>query len=467
MTPDTNLTHILAAFAVDTDARRVEPGVRHAVRRAVLDSVGVTIAGTRHAAARSVVDFVRWLDADRREGAPRNGGATIVGSTFRADPMNAALSNAVMAHVLDWDDTLLPMRLHQSATLLPALLAVGERRGWTGADLIPAFAVGFEVQARLAAAVTPEMQERGWHGTGIIGGVGVAASLGRLLGLDATTTAHAIGIAATGGAGLVATFGSMSKALNLGRAAALGVQSALLAERGFTSHPDIVGTGGFLRMYDSEPRLQELVDELGRRWAVLDNGFKPYPCGVVAHAAIDGVRELRTAVGEPVPANLRLAVSRETVRLMGTAEPTNGLEAKFSVRYAAAVAWVEGELLPDAFEDSSVADPRYRDAMARVDVDGRPELGQDESIVEMETQRGEQRSVHVEHARGTVGRPMSDEDLAEKFRAACRIGMNPHADRLIAAVGRLEELRLVDLARLLPGDAGLDGDGGVSAREQR
>ena len=458
MTSDRDLTRALAAFAVDTDNGGIEAGVRHAVRSAVLDSFGVTIAGTRHPAARIVVDTIGALDST-------TGSSTIVGSTRRADAMNAALANGLMAHVLDWDDTLLPMRLHQSATLLPALLAVGEPRGWSGADLLPAFAVGFEIQARLAAAVTPEMQERGWHGTGIVGGVGVAAALARLLGLDAIATAHAMGIAATGGAGLVATFGSMSKALNLGRAGALGVQSALLAERGFTSHPDIVGSGRFLGMYDDEPRLDGLLDELGSRWAVTDNGYKPYPCGVVAHATIDGVRELRAALGGPMPAAIRLTVPPETVRLMGNPEPATSLEAKFSVRYAAAVAWIEGEVLPEAFEDGRVTDPRYREAMAHVDVEVRSDLAQHETIVEVEPDDGERRALHVEHARGSAARPMSDDELAEKFRAACRIGGNPHADRLIAAVGRLEELRLTELAELLPGNAALDCDRDQSPRE--
>jgi 2-methylcitrate dehydratase PrpD len=453
MSGDTGLTRNIAEFAVETEPVRVGPEVRHAVRRAVLDSLGVTIAGTRHPASRIVLDTVTALHgADGADG----GGSTIVGSARSADPMNATLANGVMAHVLDWDDTLLPMRLHQSATLLPALLAVGEREGWSGEEVVPAFAIGFEIQARLAAAVTPEMQERGWHGTGIVGGVGVAAALARLLGLDATAAAHAMGIAATGGAGLVATFGSMSKALNLGRAGAAGVQSAELAARGFTSHRDIVGEGGFLAMYHDAPRLDDLLAGLGKRWVVTENGYKPYPCGVVAHAAIDGVRELRSQLGGAMPAALRLTVPPETVRLMGNPRPATGLEAKFSVRYAAAVAWIEGEVLPDAFADERVADAHYREAMERVAVEVQDDLAQHESIVEVAPDGGERASVHVRHARGTRERPMSDHDLEEKFRAACRIGGNPHADRLVDSVRRLDALPLRELAELLPGDAPLD-----------
>lgn len=102
-----------------------------------------------------------------------------------------------------------------------------------------------------------------------------------MLDLGPKATAHAIGIAA---------FGSMSKPLNIGRAGASGLQSALLASLGYTSHADILGAGKFLEQYDDEPRHNVLIDSLGERWSIRENGYKPYPCGFVAHAAIDAAR---------------------------------------------------------------------------------------------------------------------------------------------------------------------------------
>jgi 2-methylcitrate dehydratase PrpD len=412
----------------------------------VLDSLGVTIAGATHPASAMVVETLHELSGPQS--------ATVIGFRQRTDVAGATLANGVMAHVLDWDDTLLPARLHLGATLVPALLATGETHGSSGSELIAAFAVGFEIQARLAEAISPVMPERGWHGTGIVGGIGVAAAVSRLLGSSPRQTTHAVGIAGTAAAGLVATFGSMAKALNLGRAGAAGVQSAQLAARGFTSHPDLLDAGNFLRMYDDAPRIDHVRERLGSSWAVLDNGYKPYPCGVVAHAVIDAILQLRTeAPAGDAPSTMHLTVSPETVRLMGNPSPTTGLEAKFSVAYAAAVAWADGHVLPGAFDDGTVVNPAYRTLLRTVRVEPSDAVAQDEAICEVRTRSGWTGTAHVEHARGTRARPLDDRELRAKFRAACEVGGVDRAEKLIDAVDRLEEVNARALAELLSTDA--------------
>jgi 2-methylcitrate dehydratase PrpD len=298
------------------------------------------------------------------------------------------------------------------------------------------------------------MPERGWHGTGIVGGVGVAAAVSRLLGSSPHQTAHAMGIAGTAAAGLVATFGSMAKALNLGRAGAAGVQSAQLAARGFTSHADLLGAGNFLRMYDDAPRIDQVRDRLGSSWAVLDNGYKPYPCGVVAHAAIDAVLKLRTeAPAGDSPTAMHLTVSPETGRLMGNPSPATGLEAKFSVAYAAVVAWVDGNVLPRAFDDATVVEPAYQALLPTIHVEPSDAVAQDEAVCEIRTTSGWTSTAHVEHARGTGARPLDDHELQAKFRTACEVGGVARASELIDAVDRIENLNLRELARLLSADA--------------
>ena len=440
-----SLTAELAAFALETDAGGLPGGVRHAIRRAFLDSLGVTIAGARHPASAMVVETLPALSGPHS--------ATIVGFARRTDPAGAALANGVMAHILDWDDTLLPARLHLSATLVPALLATGETEAASGRELVAALAIGFEIQARLADAISPMMPERGWHGTGIVGGIGVAAAVSRLIGSSQGQTTHAMGIAGTAAAGLVTTFGSMAKALNIGRAAAAGVQSAQLAARGFTSHPDLLDAGNFLRMYDDAPRMDHLGVGLGSSWAVLENGYKPYPCGVVAHAVIDAMLQLRAdAPPGDAPTTIRLTVSPETIRLMGNRSPATGLEAKFSVAYAAAVAWVDGHVLPAAFDDATVADPAYQALVRTVRVDPSDSVAQDEAICEVRTASGWTGTAHVEHARGTRARPLDDLELRDKFRAACEVGGVDRADKLIDVVDRLEDVEAGELTELLSAD---------------
>jgi 2-methylcitrate dehydratase PrpD len=246
----------------------------------------------------------------------------------------------------------------------------------------------------------------------------------------------------------------MAKALNLGRAGAAGVQSALLAARGFTSHADLLDGGGFLRMYDHAPRIEQVRDRLGSRWAVLDNGYKPYPCGVVAHAAIDAILQLRTdAPADDAPVTLHLTVSPETVRLMGNPSPASGLEAKFSVAYAVAVAWADGTVLPGAFDDAAVTEPAYQALLRTVEVETSDAVAQDEAICRARTRSGWTGTAHVEHARGTRARPLDDLELQAKFRAACEVGGSDRAERLIDAVDRLEDLNARELTQLLSTNA--------------
>ena len=409
------LTRRLAGFALDPAYRRLPDEVAHAVRRAMLDSLGVAVAGARHEATKIAATMVERLGA--------GGECRLIGSAQRTDPVNAALLNGIAAHVLDWDDTILPTRAHLSAALLPALFALGEREGWTLDDIVPAFAVGFELQARMNGAVYPAIHLRGWQGTGIVGGVGTAAAAARMLGLDADRTCHAMGLAATNASGLIATFGSMAKPLNIGRAGASGLQSALLAALGYTSHADILGAGRFLELYDEAPRHDLLVEGLGRDWAILRNGYKPYPCGFVAHAMIDAVRDLRARIGAARPlARLDLRLSTESTQLMGNADPGNELEAKFSLVYEAAVAWIDGHVTPAAFEPEAVRDPRYRSVMALTRIVSSPEVAQHEAFVEAAFADGAVERLHVAHARGTPARPLTDGDLLEKFVAALTLG---------------------------------------------
>ena len=410
-----SITRWVAEFVADPANDRLPTKVSHEVRRAMLDSIGVSVAGTRHPASQKVAAMVTRMGG--------GGPCHIIGSTLTTGPLGAALCNGVTAHVLDWDDTILPTRAHLSAALLPPLVAAGEIEGWTIEEIIPAFAIGFEVAARINHAVYPSVHLRGWQGTGIAGGIGAAAAVSRIIGLEVPQIVHAMGIAATDASGLIATFGSMSKPLNIGRAGASGLESAYLAALDYTSNVDILGAGRFLEMFDEGPRRELLVDGLGERWSILENGYKPYPCGFVAHAMIDAVRDLRVkAKPAATLRRLRLRVSPESEHLMGNPDPTNELEAKFSLLYEAAVAWVEGNVTPAAFQEAAVRDPRYRAVMALTEITTSQEITQDEAFAEAEFEDGSTGEVHILHARGTRVRPLTDQDLREKFDTALALG---------------------------------------------
>jgi 2-methylcitrate dehydratase PrpD len=408
--PVAGITQTLVEWAGAVSYEDLSDEVVHAARRAVLDSLGVTLGGSRD---QTVTLLIGQLD---EVGGPAQ--ATLVGHSRRTDVFHAAQINGVAAHVLDFDDTLLPTRVHASAPLLPALLAVGEVRGARHRDLLAAFVVGFELQARLALAMYPDFADRGWHGTGIVGPIAVAAAVGRLLGLTSEQAAHAMGLGATQGAGTTAVFGSMAKSLNLGRAGASGVECALLAERGFTSNPAALdGDAKWFRRYSDVLDIDALLAGLGQRWAIKEDGFKPYACGVVAHAVIDAVVELRDRTGRPAEdvAELHLTVAPETLVLMGNMSPNTELEAKFSVAYAAAAAFIDGSADPETFHEDRVHDPRYRQLLGRVTVKGVENIRQDEASVTLTTLGGDAHHIHVDHALGTIANPMTDGQLNDKF----------------------------------------------------
>lgn len=404
------ITKALVEWASRVSYEDLPDRVVHAARRAVVDSLGVTLGGSTNEAVTILLDQLDEVGGPAR--------ATLAGHSRRTDVVNATLLNGVMAHVLDFDDTLLPTRVHASAPLLPALLAVGEGAGTEHRDLLTAFVVGLELQARLALAMYPDYADRGWHGTGVVGPVAVAAAVGRLLGLSQEQAAHAVGLGATQGAGITAVFGSMAKSLNLGRAGASGVQCALLAQRGFTSNPAALDPAAkWFRRYADVFDTDALLGDLGERWAIEIDGFKPYACGLVAHAVLDGVVELRDRTGlqaEDVEV-LHLRVPPESLVLMGNLSPTTELEAKFSVAYSAAAGFIDGSAGPETFYEDRVHDPRYRGLLARVILQGHAGIRQDEAVVTLTTVGGDVHEVHVEHALGTQENPMTDAHLEEKF----------------------------------------------------
>ncbi len=175
----------LADFAVSSQP---PAEARTAAARALLDTIGVTLAGATEPAARIVQ---RVVSAD---GA---GPSLVLGTAVRASAGNAALANGTAAHALDYDDMCFVSLAHPSAPLVAATLAAAETAGSPGRALLDAYVVGFEIEARLGRAMNPRHYQRGWHCTSTLGTIGAAAAVSRLLGLDAVAAGHALAIAAS------------------------------------------------------------------------------------------------------------------------------------------------------------------------------------------------------------------------------------------------------------------------------
>jgi 2-methylcitrate dehydratase PrpD len=283
---------------------------------------------------------------------------------------------------------------------------------------VHAFVLGVEAEIRIGLSVFPEHYDIGWHITGTAGVFGAAAAIGKLLGLDAQRTAWALGIAATQSSGLREMFGSMCKSLHPGRAAQGGMTAALLAANGFTSSERAIeAPRGFGHVMSTKFDPSVITTGLGATYELSKNMYKPYACGLVVHAAIDGCIQLKREhdLRPDDIERVELSTSPLVPELTGKKTPRNGLEGKFSVYHAAAVALVHGAAGEAQFADDVVRDPRVIAVRDRVSVTASPSVRKLEAHVTIRLRNGTLLEKHVEHALGTVERPMSDRDLEEKF----------------------------------------------------
>jgi 2-methylcitrate dehydratase PrpD len=404
------VTKVLARYLVNSRWEDIPQRVRHEASRALLNWLGCAVGSCRHETVERALTALQPFC-----GPPQ---AAVLGRSERVDILNAALLNGISSHVLDFDDTH-AKAIHPSAPVLPALLAYAEWRRITGAELVHAFVLGVEAEERVGLSVFPEHYEAGWHITGTAGVFGAAAAAGKLLGLDEQRMAWALGIAATQAAGLQEVFGSDCKSLHPGRAAQNGLTAALLAANGFTSSERAIeAPRGFARVTSTRFDPAVITEGLGERFELLSNMYKPYACGLVVHAAIDGCIEICREHGLAPDAieAVELTVSPLVLKLTGKTAPQSGLEGKFSVFHAVSAAIVHGAAGEAQFSDACVRDPRVVALRGRVSAREDSAIGRTEARVTIRTLDGRTLARHVEHALGTLARPMSDADLEAKFR---------------------------------------------------
>src|SRR5437763_4027223 len=270
--------------------------------------------------------------------------STVLGRSEKVDMASAALVNGITSHTFDFDDTHLKTIIHPAGPVASAVLALAEQQGASGRDVIDALVLGIDVSCRIGNAMYPEHYDRGWHITGSTGMLGAAAACARLLKLDERQTAMALGIAASQPVGLREQFGTMTKPFHPGAAARAGLTSALLASRGFTASPRALeAPRGFVQVVSDKRSWHEVTDELGERFEISYNTYKPFACGIVIHPSIDACVQLREhgVTPEQVQA-IELRVHSLVLELTGKKTPKDGLQGKFSVYHGCAAGLVYG-----------------------------------------------------------------------------------------------------------------------------
>ena len=421
------------------------PGAAQAVAKTgFTDCFGVMIAGARE----PVVPLVD------REMAGADGAtlASLIPSRERRNVEDAALVNGVAAHVLDYDDVTLDG--HPSAVLVPAILAQGEALGSSGAEMLTAYAAGYEVWAELLVREPVPLHQKGWHPTAVRGTIAAAAACAKLRRLDANETATAIAIASSMAGGLVANFGSLTKCFQVGRAAQSGVIAARLAQAGLTASPDALEhQSGFLAAFSpgGKPDLARSLDGGKKEWHLVRQGLnlKRYPICYATHRAIDAAVDLaeRHDLKPSDVDHVRVSTGEMQMLMLRNARPTTAFEAKFSMQFAMASSLVARSVGLSQLTDQFVQSPEVQSLIPRVSTTTTTETMEGSAFapseaVEITTVKGKVlASEPILFAKGSKQRPLSREELRTKF-------LDCLGDDLAGSAGSKTFEKLMNLERL-------------------
>jgi len=432
------LTRSLAEQARALSLHDIPEDIRAWARQCVLDYGGCTLACAAE-------DLTTILLAEMQEQGGREA-ATVIGASARLPAASAALVNGAASHALDFDDVNLAMPGHPSVAILPALLALAEERGASGADVLTAFVAGYELQCRVGRVIAPGHYDvLGFHATATVGSFGAAAACAHLLGLDAEQFATALGIAGTQAAGLKSMFGTMCKPLHAGKASYHGLLAAKLAARGFSSRTDVLECAqGFARTHSPDFNPERAMETPPNGWYIRNNLFKYHAACYMVHAPIEAARKLREEHGITPDQieGIRIRLEEACDRVCNIPAPRTGLEAKFSLRLATAMglAGVDTGRL-STYSEATAADPvlvRMRD---KVEFDFRKDVPNTFAEVELRLSNGSSLS-----ARHDSGKPATDtaaqgRRLEEKFAALVEpILGTDRTNRLTAEITKLDSL---------------------------
>ena len=460
------LTQEVVSFVSKTRYRDIPPEVLRLAHGFILDGLGVALAGSTDECACIVQSHIRHMGGKKE--------SIVLGAGLSAPAPKAALANGVAGHAMDYDDTQLStskeavygLLTHPTTPVLAAVLAMGEREAISGRDFCLAYIIGVEVECRIADAINPRHYQSGFHSTATMGGLGAAMAAGKILRLREEALIRALGIAASMASGLRENFGTMTKPLHAGRAAENGVTAALLAKDGFTAASNILeARRGFFNAMAGGYEESKIAGRLGQPYFMQEPGIsiKPYPSGSLSHPAQDLIldlineHDLHPADIESVDVGTNSNVPNALIYPM----PKTALEGKFSIPFCMAIAVLERQAGIAQFTDRKVRERKVVELMKRVTLyvdDELEALGYDQvrSRIRIKLRNGKMIEGRYDVARGHPEKPMSWNELGEKFKDCASLVLSrKDADDTIRLVGRLEQLKdLNPLLRALAGSKG-------------
>lgn len=431
------LTRAVGEYAAGLRFADVPAAALSTIKNGLSDYAGVVLLGRDQPVTSLIRSFVSVV--------PGGGEARLCFGPDGAAAPEAALVNGVAGHALDYDDVGLEKvhPTHPTVVLASALLAEAEALGRSGADVLAAYAAGYEVWGELGSRDRIPHHVKGWHPTATFGALAAAAACANLRRLDAERAAAAVALAASQAGGIVANFGTMAKPFHAGRAAQVGVLSARLAEAGMTAGKEALeNPKGFLAAVSPRGEVDlESPPGFGARWWLLDSplGFKVYPMCYGTHRALAGMLALKADPGF-APGDVAEMIIEATPTMMVPLvnhDPRTALDGKFSMEFALAMAALAGRATLAEVTDEFVRRDDVRALMktVRIVLLDEPAPGgprpQDRVTVVLRDGRRLARDLDVPP--GHASRPPTREALWAKF-----------ADCTRAAMGEAEARRLFD-----------------------
>lgn len=417
-----SVTQRLAQWASDLQDTDVPPSIRARAQTSLIDTIGVSIAGFK----TRVGQIARAVGLQ----GGSSGWSTIFGAAGRVSEQTAAFINGASAHALDFDDNCYAGVVHGSAVIAPAALAMGQRTGAFGKDIITAFVAGSECEYAIGAASKNVLYEQGWWTTGVLGPIGSCVAASHLLKLGPEKMTSALGLAITGAGGTKACFGTDGKALMAGRASEAGVICALLAEQGARGPIDVIeSTNGFVNLFNEGAFDLIPIDRLGLNWFLRAPGvdIKRIPVCLSSHAAVDAVMHLVATHHinldeiESIICDVPPMVSRNLVY----AHPETVQESQFSMQYAIAVSLKFGNLMLEHLDQQLLKNDELASLMARIqmrtgslwDDANLRESAPEGADVHLHLKNGKVFQLFRATARGSIAFPLSSQEIADKFIA--------------------------------------------------
>lgn len=364
--------HKLARYISEFDLRRVPGDVVDTVKLCILDSIGAALGAANHGLIKNIASTYYSIVGEGR-------GAHCWGQKRKVPVLTAVFINALMSHTLELDDVHTKSKTHIGTVVVPTAWSLAEYLGSSGREFLEAVICGYETMSRIGMGFgVSSHRNRGWHVTGTAGTFGAAAAAARLLKLDEEETLSALGMAGTQSFGLWAFLvdGANCKILHPARAAVSGTEAAILAKSGMTGPEHILDAsdGGLFIATSDEYDLSLVSKDLGKRYELIYMDRKPYPCCRSTHCAIDAALKIKDKYGitKDDIHSMEVATYLVGYKQCGVSEnslnPVKPVDAKFSIPYTVACAFIFGEITLNQFKQENIDNPELKDLVRKVKV---------------------------------------------------------------------------------------------------